>query len=163
MENENADALESRSPEKEDLVNLCQRLNELQALYVIVGGFAIMELGYVRATEDIDLLIQGDRENQKKVRQALEILPDRAVREVTDSDLDEYMVVRVCDEIVVDLMIAACGLKYEEVIPDAIYKTIEGVRIPFASASSMWKMKQTVREKDVLDREFLKNLLSRKR
>ncbi len=51
--------LESRPPTLEDLVALCRRLNEEGARYVIVGGMAIIQLGLVRATEDIDLLVES--------------------------------------------------------------------------------------------------------
>jgi len=40
------------------------------------------ELGLVRVTEDIDLLIEGSMENQRLVRQALQILPERAIDEL---------------------------------------------------------------------------------
>ena len=35
-----------------------------------------------------------------------------------------------------------------------------GVRIPFASPLTLWKMKQTHREKDIPDRMFLRQLLA---
>ena len=64
------------------------------------------ELGLVRVTEDIDLLIDGSVENQQLVRVALRILPERAIDELgPDEDLREWVVVRVNDEITVDLMI----------------------------------------------------------
>ena len=40
------------------------------------------ELGLVRVTEDIDLLIEASAENQQRVREALRILPDRAIDEL---------------------------------------------------------------------------------
>jgi hypothetical protein len=63
-----------RTPEQDDLVRLCAALNAQDALYVVVGGMAINQQGLLRATEDIDLLIERSRENQGKVRAALEIL-----------------------------------------------------------------------------------------
>ena len=33
---------------------------------------------------------------------------------IEETDLDEYLVVRVADEIVVDLMLSACGVTYDE-------------------------------------------------
>ena len=41
----------------EDLVSPARELNRLGVSYVVVDGFAINRLGFVRATEDIDLLI----------------------------------------------------------------------------------------------------------
>jgi hypothetical protein len=60
-------------------------------------------------------------------------------------------------------MLAACGLSYEDAIKDAETVTIEGVPIPFASAETLWKMKQTYREKDEIDRVFLQRLLAERK
>jgi hypothetical protein len=48
-------ALESRPPTLDDLIELCRRLNEEGAGYVVIGGMAVLQLGFARATEDIDL------------------------------------------------------------------------------------------------------------
>ena len=113
----------------------------------------------LRATEDIDLLLERSRDNQSRVRKALEILPDKSVREMRESDLDEYLVVRIADEIVVDLMLSACGVTYDDAVNDIELKVVEGVPIPFASATMLLKMKQTYRDKDIPDRVFLEEKL----
>ena len=41
-------------------------------------------------------------------------LEDRAVDQVADTDVDRYAVVRVADEMVVDLMARACGIEYAD-------------------------------------------------
>ena len=74
----------TRVPNEADIVSLARELNRLGVAYVVVGGFAINRLGFVRATEVIDLLIARDRANQVLVKKALEILPDRAIRELGD-------------------------------------------------------------------------------
>ena len=148
-----------RSPEQNDLTKLCAALNAANARYIVVGGMAIIQQGFLRATEDIDLLLERSRANQRKVLKALEILPDKSVKELAETDLDEYLVVRVADEIVVDLMLSACGVTYDEVVDDMEIKVIEGVSIPFASASMLLKMKQTYRDKDIPDRIFLEEKL----
>ena len=66
---------------------------------------------------------------------------------------------RVADEVVVDLMANCCGIDYPAAIKEAVFREIDGVRIPFASPELLWKMKQTVREKDIPDRVFLRSLL----
>lgn len=160
MADEIPDPLEqSRSPTGEDLARLAQRLNELGVKYIVVGGFAIMRAGLARGTMDIDLLVETSADNDELVRKALEILPDGAVKELEAGEIENYNVVRVCDEITVDLMAKACGLRYEDVqhlIENAEYL---GVTIPFASPALLWKTKQTFREKDAWDRQFLKQLL----
>jgi hypothetical protein len=71
-----------RIPKQDDLVALCQALNACGARYLIVGGLAVIHHGYLRATEDIDLLLAGDLENQARVKKALETLPDKAILEL---------------------------------------------------------------------------------
>ena len=69
------------------------------------------------------------------------------------------MVVRVADEFVIDLMKAACGIRYEEASQLVHRVDIEGVPIPFATPELLWRTKQTIRDKDRLDRAFLASLL----
>lgn len=95
----------SRPPSVEDLVRLCAELNAKGAHYLVVGGFAIRGAGYIRETMDVDLLIDTSLENEALVYKALEILPDQAVKELLPGEVAQYNVVRVGDEIVVDLMV----------------------------------------------------------
>lgn len=154
--------LEPRLANTDDLVSLCRFLNEAGAKFVVLGGFAIIQSGFARATSDIDLLIDTSPENFARVKAAMLKLPDGAVREVTAKDFEECLVVRVGDEFVVDLMGQACGIRYEEASSDIDVAEIAGVRIPFANPKLLWKTKQTHREKDALDRIFLAELLKKK-
>lgn len=149
--------LESRLPLESDLVLLCRRLNELGAKYVVVGGFAIIYGGYVRTTTDIDLVIATDIENEALVYRALEVFPDKAVRELDPGDVAKHTVVRVADEVLVDLMRSACGIEYAEAAGDVVVRDVQGVPIPFASHRLLWRMKaRTHREKDASDLVFLR-------
>lgn len=129
--------LECREPTLEDLVQLCRWLNEKEAKYVVVGGFAIRAAGYVRNTMDVDLLIDVSLHNEQRVRQALANLPDNAVRDVKPGEVAQYSVVRVADEYLVDLMASGCGITYDRAIKDAVVTEIDGsgfplhLRLPF--------------------------------
>ncbi|MDP2883655.1 MAG: hypothetical protein Q8P51_01355 [Ignavibacteria bacterium] len=152
---------ESRPPSLTDLLKLCRGLNDAGASYIVIGGMAMVQAGFVRTTEDIDLLIDPSAGNQERVRRALMQLPDQAVRDLASDDVDKYSVVRVADEFVVDLMKSACGIGYEEAKAYVRFVDIGGVKIPFASPELLWKLKQTQREKDQLDLLFLKELLKK--
>lgn len=149
-----------RTPGAADLVSICRQLNEAGAKYVVVGGFAIIQAGFPRLTEDIDLLIEAGEPNEKVVLEVLSKLPDAAAAQVTPGEVAKYGVVRIGDEVMVDLMKSACGVTYSEAIRDVVRRDLEGVHIPFASKSTLWKMKQTVRAKDIPDRLFLFKALS---
>lgn len=150
--------LESRDPTLADLRNLCRELNHRHARYIVVGGFAIAALGFNRHTMDIDLLVDVEGDNESRVLDAVATLPDGAARELTPGDIARWTVVRVGDEIVVDLMKSACGVDYHAAKGDVQFLEIEGVAIPFASAELMWRMKKpTHREKDIPDLQFLRH------
>jgi hypothetical protein len=160
MVNQNDDTPDAaRPPNLNDLLGLCRELNARGAKYLVIGGMAVIQHGFVRATEDIDLLVEVSVDNFSRIRDAMLTLPDRAIREVEPDDLDKYVVVRVGDEFVVDLMKSACGVEYAEASKQVSLSTIEGVLIPFANPQLLLRMKQTYREKDAMDRMFLENLL----
>ena len=146
----------TRPPRKEDLVKLCEELNRLGASYIIIGGLAMNNLGLVRTTEDVDILIDPSPENQRRVREALLILPEQAIRELgADEDLQQWVVTRVNDEITVDLMTEACGVRYEEAKADVQVREVQGVPIPMANRRLMIKLKQSPRPKDQIDLQYL--------
>lgn len=149
--------LAPRPPLEPDLVALCRALNERGARYIVIGGFAVITAGLPRVTGDIDLLVAVDRENEAKVFSALSTLPDNAVRELQPGELQQYNVIRVADEIVIDLMRSAGGIEYEEAAKDVVVRQIQGVPVPFASPRLLWRMKaNTHREKDAGDLVFLR-------
>ncbi len=152
-----SDDLESREPTVEDLRDLCRELNLRGAKYVVVGGFAMRAANYNRTTMDVDLVVAVDPENEAKVFSALATLPDNAVRELQPGELQLFNVIRVADEIVVDLMGSAGGIDYDEAAKDILMREVDGVSIPFASPRLLWRMKVvTHREKDAPDLVFLR-------
>lgn len=94
----------ARAPEPDDVVRICRALNAAGARYVLIGGFALIAYGGTRFTKDIDLLIDDSPENVQLVKRGLAVLADNAAAEVRDTDIREFVVVRVADEVIVDLM-----------------------------------------------------------
>jgi hypothetical protein len=163
MDDQNAGAqrdagdLVSRPPLEADLAALCRELNRREARYVVIGGFAIIAAGLPRLTGDVDLMVAADAENEAKVFSALATLPDNAVSELQPGELQKYSVIRVADEILIDLMRTAGGIDYEEASKHVVIREVDGVPIPFASPQLLWRMKVvTHREKDAGDLFFLR-------
>ncbi|MCX6545608.1 MAG: nucleotidyl transferase AbiEii/AbiGii toxin family protein [Acidobacteria bacterium] len=149
----------ARAPEPDDLVRLCRALNDAGARYVLIGGFAVIAHGAARFTKDIDLLVDDAPENVARVKRGMAILADNAAAEVADTDLREFVVVRVADEFLVDLMGRACGLSYADVVADAESRQLEGVSVLVASPATLIRTKQTARAQDALDRAFLEGVI----
>lgn len=162
-QDDDSQTLESRPPTLDDLINLCRHLNQKGVRYIVIGGMAMIQQGFVRATEDIDLLVDASLENEMKIKEALRYLPDQAAGEINPGDLDQYQVIRVADEIVIDLMKTACGMEFRSASKSIQKVTFDGVEVPFANAEFLLKLKQSVRPKDKLDREFLLNMIKKKK
>lgn len=127
---------------------------------MLIGGFAVIAHGASRFTKDIDLLVDDSPANVALVKRGLGVLADNAAAEVNDGDVRDFVVVRVADEIVVDLMGRACGLSYDEVAADAESRVIDGVTIPVASPATLIRTKDTFRPQDQIDRGFLERVIS---
>ncbi len=149
----------SREPTLDDIVQLCRHLNEAGAKYVIIGGFAVILNGFIRTTGDVDLLVDSSLENVARIKRALLYLPDQAVREIDAEEVAKYSVVRVADEIIVDLMHKACEVTYDHTRDHVAYYSVADVRIPFLKPELLLKTKMTIRPKDAEDRFFLEQLL----
>lgn len=159
MVHENDDK-NSRLPVLQDLVDVCKKLNEQGAKYVLIGGFAVAFHGYARGTKDIDFLVDASVENIKKIKSALSFLPNNAIAELVDSDVADYGVVRIADEFVIDLLAKACGIDYSQAKDEIDIYEIDGLEIPIASRRLLIKLKDTVRPIDKADVEFLKASLA---
>jgi hypothetical protein len=71
--------------------------------------------------------------------------------------VEKYTVIRVADEITVDLMKSASGIDYAEASKDIVMRRVQDVDIPFASPRLLYRMKKnTYREKDQPDLLFLR-------
>jgi Nucleotidyl transferase of unknown function (DUF2204) len=145
----------ARAPRVADLARICRALNAAGARYLLIGGFAVIAHGAGRTTLDIDLLVDDSPENVARVTEALGVLEDHAARDVRPDDVKNYVVVRVADEVVVDIMGRAGGLNYADAIVDAETFQIQGVDVPIASKRTLIRMKNTVRPSDRADREYL--------
>lgn len=126
---------------------------------MLIGGYALYALGYQRGTVDIDVVLQPTREQGDRAKRALLRLPDAAAREIDPEWFTEGETIRVADAFVVDLMFTAAGETYESLLPYAVTVDFDGIPIHTLTAEGLLKTKQTVREKDRLDREVLERAL----
>ncbi len=146
----------SRPPTINDLKKVCEQLNKAGSKYVLIGGLAVNYYGYPRSTQDIDFLVEDTNENIEKIRLALSFLPDKASLEVQPDDVRNYTVVRIADEIVIDLIGKIGALNYGNAGVE--FYDLDGTQIPIADLQTMIQSKQGVREKDRSDLQFFQLL-----
>lgn len=145
--------------EVDPLVRVCSLLNKHGARYLVIGGHACILHGLVRTTEDVDLLIEDAEENFRKVIAALSELEDGAAAELTPKDLAENVVVKIADEVEVDVSRIAWKVSFIDAIVSAIQTEIEGVKIPYVDLKTLIATKDTYREQDRADIAHLRRLL----
>jgi hypothetical protein len=93
---------------------------------------------------------------------ALAQLEDHAAAELTPQDFVENVVVKIADEVEVDVSTRAWTVSYEDAINSAQQAQVEGVLIPFVGLRTLIESKSTYREQDRLDVQQLRALLERK-
>ncbi len=140
------------------LLHVCELLNQERAEYLVVGAWAMILNGLIRATEDVDILIAENSDNFQKVITALSRLPDGAASELTPQDFEENVVVKIADEIEVDVSTRAWKVSYAEASSNAQRTTVDGIEIPFLSVPDLIRSKQTPRDQDRVDVENLLRL-----
>ncbi len=138
---------------------VCSLLNKHDVRYLVVGGQACVLHGLVRTTEDVDILIQDDEENFGRVIAGLSEMADGAARELTGADLRDNVVVKVADEVEVDISKSAWKVSYADAIADAESVKIDGILVPFISLTQLIRSKETYREEDRGDLIRLRKLL----
>jgi hypothetical protein len=145
------------------LLKLLSRFEEEGVEYVLVGGQAVRLNGFLRATEDVDVLVRPTRENGQKVKRAMDFLPSSRELEADwfEPKSGEPENIRVADDLIVDLLFAANGETFESVQPFVREIVVEAVPVRVLNIDGLLRTKTDYREKDILDRQVLTRIKER--
>lgn len=151
----------SRPATIDDLLKVIESLNQNDASYILIGGYALFAHGYHRATEDIDFLIPKDIEVGRKIKKALSVLKDQESLNLPDVWFEEGENIRLADEVVVDLLFNAAGESFESLKDNIEILEVNGIKIVTLDLEGMLKTKSGQREKDILDRHILEKAINK--
>jgi len=145
---------------------LLVRLAEAKVDFILVGGLAVALNGYVRLTEDVDLLVSADPENLRRLLASLATFGEGYGGTLDLSDFNEEPgAIRIIEEkesCIIDLFTVMAGCTYRDLIADSETTTLVGHSIRYASKSALIRLKSgSVREKDQIDVIALKGLIKR--
>jgi len=133
--------------------------------FIVVGGIAVSIQGYVRLTEDVDLLLEGSPANVRRVLDRLASYGEGFASELAVEDFDDeegaIRIVEETEQCQVDLFTRMSGRRYADVISDADLFDVAGRQVAVASKSSLigWKS-VSVREKDRFDADALRRIIN---
>ena len=132
-------------------------LNAHGVRYVVVGGFAVAAHGVVRATADLDVVVQLDWNNAAALAAALTAIGARDLDDSRSAISQESLVRRVDRRLYtrhgeVHLLGQVEGVpRYEKLVPAAVFE-LDGERVPVAQLADLKAMKRASgRAKDGID------------
>lgn len=145
-------------PFRTELADVCWRLNEAGARYLVVGARALQLWGSARATRDIDILIEPTEDNARRVLDALATFGYGFAREWAAAEVARKFVTIIGDSPRVDILTVAWSVRYRDAIRAAERFTIEGVEIPTLSLDDLMASKRTGRPQDLADLVVLEEI-----
>ncbi|HXI73928.1 MAG TPA: DUF6036 family nucleotidyltransferase [Verrucomicrobiae bacterium] len=131
--------------------------------FAAVGGVAISLNGFVRATEDVDIIVQSSPENLRRLLDCLKNWGEGWARELKIEDFAvEEGSIRVMESFDLDIFVKMRGKTLDDFRPNLRHFDSEGVRIAYLSPADLIFLKQdSWREKDQLDVSAMKEILAR--
>ena len=134
-------------------------LNEHGVEYIIVGGYAVVLHGYLRATGDMDIWIRPSPQNAERVVRTVEDFGFGSVGLKAEVFQKEDVIVQLGHPpLRIDLITAADGLLFDACYPKRAVAEVEaGLKANFIDLKSLKTNKLAVgRPKDLDDLENLK-------
>src|SRR5258707_6413108 len=111
--------------------------------FAVVGGVAVSLNGFVRATDDLDVIVQDSPENIRQLLSCLAHWGDGWARELKVEDfVPQEGSVRVMEDFDLDIFTRMRGRSLEDFRPRLRYLAVEATRIPYLAAADLIFLKQ---------------------
>ena len=138
--------------------SLLHLLHRNEVKFIVVGGVACALHGFVRATEDVDILVDAAPDNIAQMLTALRTWGEGHAAELKAEEFSlEPGCIQLVEEFPLDIFTLIDGRRYEDFAPQA-GRTADGLL--YLSAQDLVAVKSgTRREKDMIDVLALKRIL----
>jgi hypothetical protein len=141
----------------QDFTDLLIDLCEARAEFLLVGGWAVVLYGHVRATDDMDIFVRPSTTNSERVFAALEafgaplrahaVLPGHFAKE---GDAYRFGIAPLKIEVLTKIS----GVSFDEALQGSKTFELEGYQIPYIGKSALIANKKSAgRYKDLADVE----------
>lgn len=148
--------------DRDEILRVLGALETAGVRYVLIGATAMGLHGVIRATEDVDLMIEASAENIERLRQALRAAydDDPSIEDIRADDLlGDYPSVRYyppSGDLYFDILTRLGeAASFDDVAAET--KDVEGIRVRVATPAALYALKKdTVRPLDQQDAEALR-------
>jgi hypothetical protein len=145
-----------------DFSDLLIELCEAHAEFLLVGGWAVILYGHVRATDDLDIFVRPSAANSERVYAALEAfgapLQAHAVAPghfANEGDAYRFGIAPLKIEVLTKIS----GVSFDEALHGSKTFELDGYQIPYIGKSALIANKKSAaRHKDLADVEELERL-----
>lgn len=133
--------------------------------FAVVGGVAVSLNGFVRATDDLDILVSDKPADIRNLLDALSRWGEGWARELKPEEFTpQEGSIRVMEDFDLDIFTRMRGKSLDDFRPRLRHLETAGIRIPYLAPEDLIFLKQTSwREKDQLDVNALKEILRKRR
>lgn len=124
-----------------------EAFNQHDVRYLVIGGTAVRYHGYLRRTDDLDVVVDNSKENARRVHDAVTGVIGR--QPFTVDDLCKPKQKLTPHYYCLDILTSLDGLDFDEAYRDKLTVTVSGVPIHIISkAHLIYTKKSSSREKD---------------
>lgn len=143
---------------------LLVRLAESEIRFIVVGGLAVTLNGYVRLTEDVDLVIDTGGDNILSLIHCLSEFGEGFGGQLSVEDFalepGAIRVIEATEDCQMDIFTLIGGFAFDELIDEAETASLGKFEFPYASKQQLISIKSTSRrEKDIIDVSALTQLI----
>lgn len=135
---------------------LLQLLSAEAIPFLIIGGYAVIAHGYVRATKDLDLWIESDERHTEALGRALRTVGVRIPMTELMRHLRESTGLRLGGNSGIDLLFRVDGVDFATSYARRIEAEVDGMILPFIGLEDLRASKRAAgRAQDLADLENL--------
>src|SRR5689334_741031 len=121
---------------------LLGKLVRADVKFIIVGGVAVALNGFVRATEDVDILIDSSAENVDRLLDNLRNFGEGNARELSPADFsDSEGAIRIIEDFPLDVFTVMRGKRYVDLIGSTKSIRIDDVDVRYLKAGALISLK----------------------
>jgi len=142
---------------------LLAKLVRAEVKFIIVGGVAVALNGFVRTTEDIDILIEASAENVTRLLDELRNFGEGHARELSPADFsDSEGAIRIIEDFPLDVFTMMRGKRYADLVGSTKTTRIDDVEVRYLNSEALIALKSdSQRDQDRIDVSALRALKDR--